>query len=390
MRHLNILAGDIGCRPIGTPQNHAAADYIAQAFRQARLAVETQEFACPDWSAESARLESRGETFDVYANTFSPSCDVSGAIVPLGTVAELEMAEMQGCLPLFYGDLAQNSIGALHAIYISPRDHKILRLLAEKMPAALLTVHPSLHHRWRLVEDFDLSLPSATVLAKDGLKLAQRSGEQARLILQTRRRESVSGNVVGRLVETGNERLVLCAHYDSKEDTPGAYDNAAGVAILLTLAEVLGKTRPRITLEFVAFSGEEIYGLGDMTYARLNGDDFSPIQAAINLDGVGPRLSTNTVATFSCNEPFDALVDGLIAQYPGVVRVNPWPASDHYIFYSHGVPSIALTSHGIKDIFHTPEDHVGWISPEKLVEATRLTLDLVQALQKKPARWGRL
>jgi aminopeptidase YwaD len=77
------------------------------------------------------------------------------------------------------------------------------------------------------------------------------------------------------------------------------------------------------------------------------------------------------------------------ARYPGVQRVDPWPASDHYIFYSHGVPSLAISSVGIKDQYHTPYDNIDWISPAKLDEAARLALDLVTALDQKSLGWGR-
>ena len=70
-------------------------------------------------------------------------------------------------------------------------------------------------------------------------------------------------------------------------------------------------------------------------------------------------------------------------RFPGVMRVEPWPASDHYIFYSNGVPSVALTSKGIRDIYHTLSDTVEWISGEKLAEAAQLTLDLIQVLDSK-------
>jgi Iap family predicted aminopeptidase len=71
--------------------------------------------------------------------------------------------------------------------------------------------------------------------------------------------------------------------------------------------------------------------------------------------------------------------------YPGVVEVDPWPASDHYIFYSHGVPSVALSSVGIKDLYHTPDDTVDWISPEKLAEAVSLSMEIVESLNAMDA-----
>lgn len=73
--------------------------------------------------------------------------------------------------------------------------------------------------------------------------------------------------------------LVLGAHYDTVPGTPGADDNASGVAALLQLARHFsGKPLP-ITLRFVAFSNEETYSyptMGSYAYAescRKNNDE---------------------------------------------------------------------------------------------------------------------
>jgi Zn-dependent M28 family amino/carboxypeptidase len=156
----------------------------------------------------------------------------------------------------------------------------------------------------------------------------------------------------------------------------------------LALAEALAQTKHRHTLEWVAFTGEEGAGLGDMAYARTTGD-FDQVTATINIDGVGPFTGTTTVASFVTSQEFEALIDQKIDMYAGVIRVEPWPASDHYIFYSHGVPSIALTSKGIRDIYHTLHDTIEWISSEKLAEAARLVLDLFDELDGKDGTWSR-
>ena len=71
------------------------------------------------------------------------------------------------------------------------------------------------------------------------------------------------------------------------------------------------------------------------------------------------------------------------------VHVDPWPASDHFIFHSHGVPSIALSSVRVKDIYHMAADTVEWLSPDKLVEAIRLVEEIVYPLDEKKGGWGR-
>ena len=389
MEHVKYLSVDIGCRPIGSEANRAAADYISDVFTRGNLSLEKQEILCPDWFAENTSLELNGEMLEASANTFSPSCDISAATTPVCTPAELESASMTGRILIFYGDMAQTELATKGGIYVSDRDRRILNLLEERGPAGIITINPTSHGRWRLIEDFDLDIPSVTVSARSGLKLLKNPAATVHMKIVARRSQSHTDNIIGRLQGELPERIVFCAHYDSKVDTPGAYDNAAGMGVLLTLAEILSQRKHRHTLEWVAFTGEEGAGLGDMEYARRMGGGFDQVTAAINIDGVGPFTGTTTVASFTASHALESLIDKKIRSYPGVIKVEAWPASDHYIFYSHGTPSIALTSEGIRDIYHTLSDTLEWISADKLAEATQLILDLVGELDTKDSPWGR-
>jgi aminopeptidase YwaD len=182
--------------------------------------------------------------------------------------------------------MAQIELATKGGIYVSDRDRRILQLLEERQPAGIITVNPTLHARWRVIEDFDLDIPSVTVSARSGLQLLKNARATVQMKIVAHRSPSHTDNVIGRLPGELPERIVFCAHYDSKVDTPGAYDNAAGVGVLLTLAEILSQRKQRHTLEFIAFTGEEGAGLGDMEYARTTGN-FDQVTAAINIDGVG-------------------------------------------------------------------------------------------------------
>jgi aminopeptidase YwaD len=392
LEHVERLAVQVGSRIIGSTANLAAADYISGIFEQSDLSVERQEISCPDWIEEHTALELDGEILEASANTFSPPCDISAANISVCTPAELELTSITDRILIFYGDMAQGELATKGGIYVSDRDRRILQLLEERQPAGIITINPTLHARWCLIEDFDPDIPSVTVSAYSGLKLLKNPGAIVRMKISTHRSISHTANVIGRLQGELPERIVFCAHYDSKVDTPGAYDNAAGVGVLLTLAEVLSQRKHRHTLEWVAFTGEEGAGLGDMEYARMArspGHGFDQITAAINIDGVGPFTGTTTVASFAVSQEFEALMDDRLKSYPAVIRVDPWPASDHYIFYSNGVPSIAFTSKGVRDIYHTLSDTIEWISGEKLSETVQLVLGLIEVLDDKDLSWSR-
>lgn len=64
-------------------------------------------------------------------------------------------------------------------------------------------------------------------------------------------------NVIARFGPEDGSLLVIGAHYDSFETTPGADDNASGVAGLIELARLLGANPPRRPIELVAYTLEE-------------------------------------------------------------------------------------------------------------------------------------
>lgn len=94
---------------------------------------------------------------------------------------------------------------------------------------------------------------------------AKRIEERFRAAGLTPRRETYEGpegpmsNVIAEVAggARADEIVVVGAHYDTVRGSPGANDNATGVAALVALAERLAGSRPAATLRFVAFTGEE-------------------------------------------------------------------------------------------------------------------------------------
>jgi Zn-dependent M28 family amino/carboxypeptidase len=73
--------------------------------------------------------------------------------------------------------------------------------------------------------------------------------------------------------DRADEIVVLGAHYDTVETTPGADDNASAVAVLIEAARLLRQSSPRRTIRFVAFACEEpphfyTATMGSQVYAR--------------------------------------------------------------------------------------------------------------------------
>ena len=92
--------------------------------------------------------------------------------------------------------------------------------------------------------------------------------------------------------QKAEEIILVGAHYDSARGTPGANDNASGVAAILELSRLFIASSPQRTIRFVAFVNEEspyffTANMGSMRYAKMahsRGDD---IRLMLALETIG-------------------------------------------------------------------------------------------------------
>jgi hypothetical protein len=89
-----------------------------------------------------------------------------------------------------------------------------------------------------------------------------------------------------------DESVVIGAHYDTVAGSPGADDNASGVAALLELARLLGPHVPARTLKLVAFVNEEppffYFGrMGSRVYAEAARRRGENVRLMISLEMLG-------------------------------------------------------------------------------------------------------
>jgi hypothetical protein len=88
------------------------------------------------------------------------------------------------------------------------------------------------------------------------------------------------------------EVVVVGAHYDTVPGTPGADDNASGVAVMLEVARLLADRPLDRTVRFVGFVNEEApffkgEGMGSLAYAQAAADAKTPIVAMLSLEMLG-------------------------------------------------------------------------------------------------------
>jgi hypothetical protein len=125
-------------------------------------------------------------------------------------------------------------------------------------------------------------IPALALSNPDADQLARwlKPGKPVRLRVKSTARElpsSWSANVIGEIPGTdrANEIVLLGAHLDSWDLGQGAIDDAAGVAIVMEAARLIGRLerKPSRTVRVVLFANEEFGLSGANEYARLVGDE---------------------------------------------------------------------------------------------------------------------
>jgi Zn-dependent M28 family amino/carboxypeptidase len=224
-------------------------------------------------------------------------------------------------------------------------------------------------------------------LARDGYQVGRQPFEVGGIGC-----ENVEAEVRGN--QRPDEIIVIGAHYDSVQGSPGANDNASGVAAMLALARAFAKTRQARTLRFVAFTNEEpplfqTKYMGSRVYAKRSRERGEHIVLMLSLETIGYYSdapgsqhflfplnliypSTGNFIAFVSNVENGFLVRQLVgsfrrqAQFPseggalwGLVPGVGW--SDHWAFWKEGFPAVMVTDTAL---FRYPAYHSNADRPE--------------------------
>ncbi len=113
-------------------------------------------------------------------------------------------------------------------------------------------------------------------------------------------------NVIGRFGSGKGSKVVVGAHYDSCDDTPGADDNASGIAALIELAYLTGKHAPSREVELVAYVLEEppffrTQHMGSAIHAKSLAREKSRVTGVIVLEMVGSFSDEKGSQTYPSN-----------------------------------------------------------------------------------------
>ena len=392
-KHLNHLCNTIKTRRLGKQGNQDATVYFHQQIQQFGFEIEQQRFDCIDSCLGPSTLKVDGNAFNIFASPFTQACVLTAQLVAASTLGGLESIDCKDKILLLHGDIAREQLMPKGFEFYNPEEHqKIYQLLERKEPAAILTAtskNPDAVgaiYPFPMIEDGDFNIPSAFLKDMEGLRLLPFMTKQASLTIDAARVPSSGENIVARKGNL-NRKLVICAHIDTKENTPGALDNASGVTIMLLLGHLLVDYQGDLGIELVALNGEEYYNTpGQVKYLRSYQNDFSSILLAINMDDIGYINGRTAFSFYGVPESIMNAIRFVYAEKDGFFEGPPWYQSDHGIFMAKGIPAMAITEENVlelmAEITHTEKDVPTIIDPHKLVQNAQTLKSVIAALDQ--------
>ena len=194
---------------------------------------------------------------------------------------------------------------------------------------------------------------------------------------------NVVGYVEGSDPDLKKECLVVGGHFDHCGDHmgmifPGANDNASGSAVVMEMAQAFATldTRPKRSVVFVLFGGEEMGLQGSTYFADHVPSQFDRVDGMFNFDMVGEGDGARCAVAGKPEELKKALQDAdaslNILKGVSVVRSVGVRSSDYAPFFQKGAPCVSFVSNGPHLHYHLPGDTIYRINPDIMADIARL------------------
>ena len=359
---LRELCDEIGGRPTGSQANLRAVEWAVQKFRAAGVTAHKEAFMMPRlWleGASEARVSGDGVAFkpDVVAMPFSTATPKDGLTAPLvdggrgseedftrlgerakGAFVLVETEELLDIDGLFreYAEAVAIEARAFAAgvagvVYMSSRPKGLLYRHNASRGAA--NQHPML-----IMEREE---------AQRALRLL-RAGKRLTLTAKIDVQDGgayESYNVIGEIkgTEKPEEVVLMGAHLDSWGLGTGANDNGCNVAMLIDIARQMQRLgiRPKRTVRFVLWNGEEQGLVGSWRYTQAHADELDRHVLAGSID-----IGSGRITGFFTNGREELLgpVQQALAPVQGLgpfQHINePIVGTDNYDFMVQGVANL--------------------------------------------------
>ena len=178
--------------------------------------------------------------------------------------------------------------------------------------------------------------------------------------------------------ELPDERVIVGGHLDSWDLGQGALDNGTGAMAVLEAARTLKSLgwKPKRTITFVLFTGEEQGGIGADTFVKNHAAELAKIDAVLIHD-----MGTGKVFSIALEDLWETapLMSEIYRPLQEVFDLQPlstryFGSSDHVEFLEKGVPAyfcIQLPDH-YREAHHSQTDTFDKVIPDQINEGAAL------------------
>lgn len=192
-------------------------------------------------------------------------------------------------------------------------------------------------------------------------------------------------NVIAKIEGENPGFYVLGAHYDSVPGSPGANDNATGVAAVLATARYLKELgcTSKQGVHFVFFDEEELQLIGSRAYAQKLKTEGADLRGAYTLDQLGWDMDGDR--RIEIELPGAGMMQGVaesIARHGLNVPIveTSTVGSDHTAFREQGYPALGVTEEYVNGDttphYHLSSDRFQTVDFEYLATSTEVMLGL--------------
>lgn len=186
-----------------------------------------------------------------------------------------------------------------------------------------------------------------------------------------------------------------CAQSGADVICNGANDNGSGAIGIVQLARAFASltTRPRRTMIFATFGGEERGLLGSAYFAAHPTRPIANAAAEINLDMIGRNARDSLFVLGKSYSSMNTTVSAVSSAHPDVgmkLVDDGWNGlyftrSDHYSFVKLGVP-VLFFFNGVTSELHTAADHVALMDTNTAVRSLQMIFYVALEVANADAR----
>lgn len=204
------------------------------------------------------------------------------------------------------------------------------------------------------------------------------------------RARNVIATLPGSSKKYKKEKIIIGGHLDSWDLATGAMDNGIGSFTILDIARVFQSLnlRPKRTIEFVMFMGEEQGLLGSKAMVKKYKEEgkIDQVQLMVNLDMVNNAKGFNAMGRPELQKFFDeigAKIKYIDSTYTNTNRNSAGLHSDHQPFMIEGVPVCSPSGNfPVKayNCYHANCDNFDLIDKKQIGNNVRFTAMMLYAL----------